>query len=141
MSEGRKQFRDIVFGEGYAPSNKPNETDSYYCTWPDGCIAHTSILTWGAGMPAHIHGCALCEKHAHEAFSDDELAQLLANDGTFKAAKYYRADRKAYIAVIQEDDVEPTFESFETYAEALACIEATEYKAWIIGPKWIEDHS
>lgn len=140
MSKCIGQFRDIVFGEGHAPTNRPSENESYYCTWFDGCSETKSMLTWGTGLPPHVHGHALCEEHAHQVFSDDELVKLLA--GTLLSAKYSREERKQYVAAMLEDgSTDVTFESFETYAEALACVEAQQYKSWIIGPSFIEDHS
>jgi hypothetical protein len=54
---------------------------------------------------------------------------------------YSRRDRKPFVLCKLVGDVERSFDDFDTYEEALAAAEADGYKAWIIGPDFLEDHS
>jgi len=56
-------------------------------------------------------------------------------------SQHHREPRKPFLVVHLTDDTEPSFESFDTYEEAKAYQETVEYKAWIVGPEWIEDYS
>lgn len=55
---------------------------------------------------------------------------------------HYRMNHKPFVVVQLSGDIEPSFDDFDTYEEALAFIENGEgARAWIVGPEWTEDHS
>lgn len=57
--------------------------------------------------------------------------------------KHYREPNRGFVVVELIGDVEPGFESFATYEEAVAYLDSREigYKAWIVGPEWTEHHA
>ena len=50
-----------------------------------------------------------------------------------------RRARKPYMVVRPEEDLDMTYDAFDTYEEALAFAEKSDEKSCIVGPDFVED--